>query len=110
MGRSPDRAPCAWLPLDACRRAANQYVMSLAEDFESAQKRVNDLSAAPSQDKLLQLYSLYKQAKGGDATGKRPGMLDIKGRAKFDAWSKQKGTSQDDAMTAYIALVDSLGG
>ena len=82
--------------------------MSLAEDFESAQTRVNGLSAAPPQDKMLELYGLFKQAKLGDATGKRPGMLDIKGRAKFDAWSARKGMSKDEAMTAYIALVDSL--
>ena len=82
--------------------------MSLADDFESAQQRVNSLPSAPGQDKLLQLYGLYKQAKMGDVQGKRPGMLDIKGRAKYDAWAQRKGTSQDDAMTQYIALVDSL--
>lgn len=83
-------------------------VMPLADDFEAAQKRVNGLSSAPSQDKLLELYGLYKQANMGDVSGKRPGMLDIKGRAKYDAWSARKGMSKDDAMTAYIALVDSL--
>lgn len=82
--------------------------MSLADDFEEAQKRVNALSSAPSQDKMLELYGLYKQANVGDVSGKRPGMLDIKGRAKYDAWSQQKGKSKDDAMTAYIALVDTL--
>ena len=84
--------------------------MSLADDFEAAQQRVQSLSSAPPQDKLLELYGLFKQAKMGDVQGKRPGMLDIKGRAKYDAWAKRKGTSQDDAMTAYIALVDSLAG
>jgi len=33
-------------------------------------------------------------------------MLDLKGRAKYDAWAKQKGTSKDSAMTAYIVLVE----
>ena len=47
----------------------------------------------------------YKQATVGDATGSRPGMLDLKGRAKFDAWVKQKGKTKDAAMEAYIALV-----
>jgi acyl-CoA-binding protein len=84
--------------------------MSLEEEFESAQKRINTLSSPPSQDKLLELYSLYKQANVGDVQGKRPGMLDIKGRAKYDAWGKRKGMTQDDAKTAYVALVDSLVG
>ena len=84
--------------------------MSLAEQFEDAQKRVKTLDQAPSQDKLLELYALYKQAKEGDVSGKRPGMLDIKGRAKFDAWAERKGMSKDEAMQKYVALVDSLVG
>ena len=44
----------------------------------------------------------------GDVTGARPGMLDFKGRAKYDAWAKRKGTSQDAAMSAYVATVARL--
>jgi acyl-CoA-binding protein len=84
--------------------------MSLADDFTSAQERVKGLSSAPPTDTLLELYALYKQATSGDVSGKRPGMLDVKGRAKFDAWSEVKGTSKDDAMKKYIALVDRLAG
>ena len=35
-------------------------------------------------------------------------MFDQKGRAKWSAWEKNKGMSQDDAKKEYIALVDSL--
>jgi acyl-CoA-binding protein len=35
-------------------------------------------------------------------------MLDLKGRAKFDAWEGRKGISKDSAMEAYVALVDRL--
>lgn len=35
-------------------------------------------------------------------------MLDLKGKAKFEAWTKKKGTSKEDAQKAYIAKVDSL--
>ena len=41
----------------------------------------------------------------GDVSGDRPGMLDVKGRAKYDAWAKRKGVSKDAAMEQYIALV-----
>ena len=41
-------------------------------------------------------------------SGSRPGMLDLKGRAKYDAWARQKGTSKDDAMKGYVALVAKL--
>jgi diazepam-binding inhibitor (GABA receptor modulating acyl-CoA-binding protein) len=82
--------------------------MTLAERFEEAQKRVKTLSRAPDNDVLLELYALYKQGTVGDVEGKRPGMLDIKGRAKYDAWTGRKGTSKEAAMEAYVALVDRL--
>jgi acyl-CoA-binding protein len=82
--------------------------MELTARFEDAQVRVKQLSKTPSTDDLLELYALYKQATAGDVTGSRPGMLDMKGRAKFDAWTKKKGTSKEDAMAKYVALVDRL--
>ena len=80
----------------------------LAAKFEDAQKRVKQLSKSPSNDDLLELYTLYKQATAGDVSGSRPGMLDLKGRAKYDAWAKAKGTAKDAAMSKYVALVDRL--
>jgi acyl-CoA-binding protein len=82
--------------------------MTLAEKFEDAQKRVKTLTKAPSTDELLQLYALFKQGSTGDVTGARPGMMDFKGRAKYDAWAQKKGLSKDQAMTDYVALVDRL--
>lgn len=82
--------------------------MALADDFASAQQRVKTLKTQPSNDTLLELYSLYKQASVGDVEGKRPGMLDLKGRAKYDAWAARKGTSKDAAMEKYVALVNRL--
>jgi len=84
--------------------------MTLTERFEDAQKRVKTLTAAPSNDQLLELYALYKQSLVGDVGGSRPGMLDFKGRAKYDAWAAKKGTSKDKAMESYVALVDRLMG
>lgn len=84
--------------------------MELNEKFEHAQKEVKTLSKTPNNMQLLELYSLFKQGSAGDVQGKRPGMLDIKGRAKYDAWEKKKGISQDDAKEAYIKLVDELLG
>jgi diazepam-binding inhibitor (GABA receptor modulator, acyl-CoA-binding protein) len=80
------------------------------QKFEEAQARVKTLKTAPSTDQLLELYALYKQGSGGDVSGSRPGMLDLKGRAKYDAWAKKKGMSKDAAMAAYVALVDRLVG
>lgn len=82
----------------------------LAARFEDAQARVKKLTRTPSTDDMLELYALYKQATTGDVTGSRPGMLDLKGRAKFDAWAKKKATTKDDAMGRYVALVEKLAG
>ncbi len=82
--------------------------MTLPEKFEDAQTRVKTLSKAPSTDELLALYALFKQATTGDVQGSRPGMMDFKGRAKYDAWAGKKGTSKDRAMEDYVALVDRL--
>jgi len=76
----------------------------LAHRFGDAQARIKQATSLGN-DVLLELYALYKQATAGDATGPRPGMLDLRGRAKHDAWAARKGMTADAAMTAYIALV-----
>lgn len=76
--------------------------------FNTAQREVQDLPRKPSNDELLELYALFKQATVGDASGKRPGAFDFKGRAKFDAWAKVAGKSSSDAKTEYVALVSRL--
>ncbi len=78
--------------------------------FEEAAGEVQQLSKRPDNDTLLKLYSLYKQGSDGDVSGKRPGMTDFKGRAKYDAWAKLKGTAKEAAMQKYIDLVESCKG
>ncbi len=78
------------------------------DDFAEAQERVKKLSKRPSNEQLLELYGLYKQATEGDVKGGRPGILDVKGRAKFDSWAVRKGTSQAEAKKKYVSLVDTL--
>ena len=82
--------------------------MATEEDFQAAVTRSRTISTTPSNQQLLELYSLFKQASVGDVQGKRPGAFKLKDRAKYDAWAGQKGKSQDAARTEYIALVDSL--
>ena len=82
--------------------------MSLDADFEAAQVRVKRLAQTPAPNELLDIYSLYKQATAGDASGPRPGMLDFKGRAKFDAWTGKRGLNKDAAMQSYVDLVTKL--
>ncbi len=78
--------------------------------FEQASKDVKKLSERPSDDDMLSLYALYKQATDGDVSGSKPGMFDFVGRAKFEAWSELKGTDADTAMKRYIDKVKKLAG
>lgn len=80
----------------------------LTTQFETAVAASKTLTQRPSNDTLLQLYALFKQATQGDASGKRPGMLDPVGRAKFDAWKKLAGTDSDSAKQTYIDQIDAL--
>lgn len=54
------------------------------------------------------MYGLYKQATVGDNNTEKPGIMDFKGKAKWQAWKDVEGTSQEEAETQYIALVDEL--
>lgn len=80
----------------------------LQAEFEQAQKDVETLSQRPSNDELLALYAHYKQATEGDVSGKRPGLTDLKGRAKHDAWAKLKGLDEDKAKQGYVTKVGAL--
>jgi acyl-CoA-binding protein len=80
----------------------------LRREFEQAAKDVKRLGTRPDNDTLLKLYALYKQGSEGDIRGDRPGFFDFVGTAKHEAWAQLHGTSQDDAMRRYIALVHQL--
>jgi diazepam-binding inhibitor (GABA receptor modulating acyl-CoA-binding protein) len=83
----------------------------LDERFEQAQADVKTLTSRPSNDDLATLYGLFKQATAGEASGaKKPGRLDLVGKAKYNAWSKLAGMPADDAKTTYIETVDRLLG
>lgn len=78
--------------------------------FERAAEAAKSLSERPDNDTMLRLYALYKQGSSGDVGGEKPGFFDFVGVAKFEAWEKLRGTSQDDARDQYVALVRTLGG
>ena len=82
--------------------------MDLNKSFLQAVDRVRELDTRPSNENLLKLYGLFKQATEGDVKGERPGGFDFKAIAKYDSWSSQKGMSRDEAMQTYIDLVNAL--
>lgn len=80
----------------------------LTQRFEQAAKDVQGLPERPDNDTLLRLYALYKQGSEGDVSGPKPGFFDFVGTAKYEAWAKLKGTSQDEAKQKYVDLVKKL--
>ena len=76
--------------------------------FAAATVAAEQTKKKPDNATLLKLYSYYKQASEGDVSGDRPGGFDFVGGAKYDAWSKLKGMSKDDAMQNYIKQVEKL--
>lgn len=83
--------------------------MELKEQFEKAAAESKALSEKPSNETLLQLYSLYKQSTEGDNNTDAPSNpFDFVAKAKYEAWTALKGKSTEAAMQEYIALVDKL--
>ena len=80
----------------------------LTADFDAAVARSKNLSERPDNPTLLKIYALYKQATQGDNAETRPGFSDVVARAKWDAWTKLKGTAGDAARQQYIDLIASL--
>ena len=81
----------------------------MKELFEQAVKDAENLRERPSNETLLQMYSLYKQSTEGDNQKDPPeNPFDFVAKAKYEAWASLKGKTPEEAMAAYIELVDKL--
>ena len=86
--------------------------MSIQEEFDAVAKHLQDNPSVATDlpnEKKLEIYALYKQGFVGDVNTDRPGMFDLKGKAKWDAWNGKKGTPKEEAQAAYVELVKGLG-
>ena len=83
--------------------------MDIKQQFDEAVSESKSLQEKPSNDTLLQLYSLYKQATEGNVNSGPPANpFDFVAKAKYEAWTNLKGKSKMEAMSEYIALVKKL--
>lgn len=84
----------------------------LRQRFEAAVAKVRSAPGEgpmkPSNEMKLKMYALYRQAHDGDVHGKRPGMMDVVGRFKYDAWAALKGMAPEEAMRLYITEVEGI--
>lgn len=84
-------------------------IMEMRSLFEKAVAEAMLMTARPDNERLLQLYSLYKQATKGDIDIAPPqNPSDYTARAKYDAWASLKGKSIKQAQQEYICLVNNL--
>ncbi len=83
--------------------------MGINELFEHALANSKTITERPSNEILLKLYSLYKQATVGDVNVDPPSNpFDIVNKAKFNAWNELKGKTKEESMQEYINLVNKL--
>lgn len=76
--------------------------------LEEAAALTQKFTTRPSNEELLKLYGLYKQATEGDNEGERPGGFDFKAAAKYNSWLAYKGKNKTEATEQYIELVEKL--
>jgi len=65
----------------------------------------------PTREEKLKLYGLYKRATTKDTErGGRPGVFNVEGRMKYDAWVAEDSKSNEEAKVAYADLAKVLIG
>lgn len=79
-----------------------------ANTLEEAVSQTKKFTSKPSNDELLKIYSLYKQATEGDNEEERPTGFDFVAAAKYNAWLSLKGKSKQEAEEEYVSLVNKL--
>lgn len=81
---------------------------ALDSAFKQAIAEVGVIRRTLTPSVMLRLRGLYKQALEGDVSGDRPGVTDVIGRAKYDAWAGLRGTAREFAMNEYVTLARKL--
>lgn len=89
------------------KKLSEEVNSPLKTAFEEALKRADKLPEQPTNIQL-EMYGLYKQALFGNVTGERPGRMNVRARAKYDAWASRKDMSKETAMKEYIDLITKL--
>lgn len=93
----------AVLPFHGAQRPFSAAAGSIEAQFQHVYSTTGpNIAKSGTNEQKLRAYSLFKQATVGDVDGSRPGVFDMVGRAKYDAWAGVKGMSKQDAMAAYV--------
>lgn len=84
----------------------------LRAKFETAAENVRKLPprAGVSNDQKLKVYGLFKQANTGDNQEAAPWAIQLEKKAKWDAWTLNKGKTKQQAMAEYVMEIESQMG
>lgn len=75
----------------------------LAKYLDNAANQIKSYGdSSMSNEDLLLIYGLYKQATIGDINVPQPSFYQIEAKAKYRAWLLQKGKSKDQAKQEYV--------
>ena len=77
-------------------------------EFLTAADYVKKVAQPPSDEELLTLYGLYKQAVLGDNNTNKPSVLNLKGRKKWEAWESNRGKLRMKSEIEYINQVNTI--
>jgi diazepam-binding inhibitor (GABA receptor modulating acyl-CoA-binding protein) len=65
---------------------------SRQDKFNTAAEDVKKLTQRPSNEEMLEIYGLYKQATVGDNNTSQPWAVQFEASAKWNSWNGLKGT------------------
>jgi len=90
----------------SCRQASLMQYPQRFEFVSKAAKAPTHEGISMSNDGLLMLYTLYKQATEGDCSTEQPSMWHVTEYAKWKCWSAIKGMGKMEAMHKYVKTVE----
>uniref|UniRef100_A0A8V0XB22 Acyl-CoA binding domain containing 7 n=1 Tax=Gallus gallus TaxID=9031 RepID=A0A8V0XB22_CHICK len=108
VGKLPSSVRASAAPEEVTFVTFQRSAFAARADFDGAAKDVKKLKTRPTDEELKELYGFYKQATVGDINIECPGVLDVKGKAKWEAWNLKRGISKEDAMNAYISKAKAM--
>jgi len=76
--------------------------MNLSETFVTVANLVKTIKIRPTDQELLSLYGLYKQATEGNNKTSKPWIFELEKASKWEAWNKNANMSKEDAQKKYI--------
>ena len=77
-------------------------------NFQKTVECIKTLSQVLSNEELLELYGLYKQAILGNNNTNKPSIFNYRGLKKWQSWASFKDITSVAAKTKYILLVQKL--